>query len=123
MKKSFLTFLLLGLLIIPVFSSAQGLVPCGNGDPSQPGFQPCTLDSFFVLIQNIFTFIVWDISTPLAGLLIVAGGVMLIFSAGNPSYVSTGKNMIYGALIGWFLVWGSYLIIDTVLIAIGFIGT
>lgn len=123
MKKLFLTFFLVQLLIIPSLASAQGLVPCGNGDPSQPGFVPCTFDSFFLLIENIFVFIVWQISTPLAGLLIVAGGVILIFSAGNPGWVSMGKNMIFGALLGWFLIWGSYLIVQTVLSVIGFVGT
>ena len=135
MKKYFLKFFLTGLLLIPILVSAQGLVPCGNGDPvvcnndnppvcgPNPSFIACDINYFFVLLQNIFDFIVYQISTPLAGLIIIAGGIVLIFSGGNAGLVSLGKRMLWGAIIGWLLVWGSYVIIYTVLGAIGFIGT
>jgi len=109
---------------MPVLAAAYpgGLVPCGNGDPTDPGFTPCQLNDVFALIFNIFDFMVWYISIPLAGLIIVAGGVMLLVSGGNPGLVSLGKRMLWGAIIGILLIFCSWVIIKAVLTAIGYVG-
>jgi len=65
---------------------------------------------------------VWYISIPLAGLIIVAGGVMLLVSGGNPGLVSLGKRMLWGAIIGILLIFCSWVIIKAVLTAIGYVG-
>ena len=125
-KKHLFTLLALILLTTPISTTAQGLVPCG-----QPGAPRCELGDLFTLIANIFNFIVVYISTPLAGLAIVLGGVLILVSGGpggknpitgiaSPNLYSTGKNMVVGAFIGWFLIWGAWLIIKTVTLAIGF---
>ena len=110
----FASFALLSLFSV---THAQGLVPCGT-----EGVERCELEDIFLLVFNVYNFIVWDIATPLAGLIIVIGGVMFIISAGNPGLASKAKSIVIWSVIAWFLIWGSWLIIDTVLNIIGYTG-
>ncbi len=133
MKKIFLTFLLINLLVIPALASAQGgLVPCGNGYPTDPDFRPCTLSDFFTMILYIYNTIVY-LSVPLAGLMVVIGGVLIMISGGpggknpvtgivSPNLYSQARNMVWGAVIGILLIFCSWVIIKAVLTAIGYVG-
>jgi hypothetical protein len=102
------------ILIVPSAVSGAGLVPCNGPD--------CTIGSFFVMLVNIYTFLVFWIATPLAVLALTIGGVFMMFGGANPNMFSRGKQIIYLAIAGLVLVFGSYLIIDFVLRAIGFTG-
>ncbi|OGZ62525.1 MAG: hypothetical protein A3C58_01915 [Candidatus Staskawiczbacteria bacterium RIFCSPHIGHO2_02_FULL_34_10] len=100
-----------------------GLVPCGNAVNASSGPAcRCELTHLFVLIVNVYNFIILYIATPLAGLLIVIGGVLLLVSAGNPGLASMAKRIIWGAIIGVLLIFGAWLIINIVLQAIGYAG-
>ena len=117
MKKFLFSFLFITLLttfLAPQLVSA-GLVPCGN-----EGGTPCTIAHFFVLIQNVFNFIVLAIATPLAGLMIVIGGVLILLSGVNAKWYDTGKSIIKISIIALLLIWGSVLIINTLFAAIGY---
>jgi len=117
MKKLFLLISLfyLFLFLTPVLVNAQGLVPCGN-----PGQSACTIEDFFIMIRIIFNFIVWDIATPIAILMLTIGGIMIVISAGNPNLASKGKNILYMAVIGLALVFCSWLIINFILTTLGY---
>jgi len=120
MKKTFLVialFSLLSIIFIPIFVSAQGqgLVPCNGPD--------CTINSFFQMLLNIYNFLTTMIATPLAIIALIVGGIFMMASAGNPSTFGKGKEIITWAIIGLFLVWGSYLIINLILTTIGYGGT
>jgi len=114
MKKLFLSIALF-FLIIPVLTNAAGLVPCGN-----PGELQCTILDFFGMLGRIYEFLVKDIATPLAILAMTIGGVMILISAGNPNLLGTGKNILKMAIIGLFLVFCSWLIVDLILGALGY---
>ncbi|MCX6722400.1 MAG: Ig-like domain-containing protein [Candidatus Staskawiczbacteria bacterium] len=92
-----------------------GLVTC-TGTPECP----CTICTLFQLITNIYSFVVWDIATPLAVLALLIGGILIMVSAGNANTLGTGKKILFAAVIGLVLVFCSYLIIDFVLHAIGY---
>lgn len=115
MNKNLL-FALLFFTFIPLIVSAQGLVPCGN--PGQPA---CTIGDFFIMLSNIYDFLVKYLATPLAVIAITIGGIMMIISAGNPGLMEMGKNAIKFSIIGLVLAFGSLLIIKTLLSAMGFI--
>ena len=120
MKKIVLPIILFCLLlfiIIPNFAGAQGIVPCGN-----PGQDACTIKYFFVMLVNIYEFIVKMIATPLAVIAIIVGAIFMMISGGNPNLMSRGKEVLKLAIIGLVLVFGSYLIIDFILTTIGFTG-
>jgi len=130
MKKIFLPiflFCLLSIIFIPVLVNADGLcddtidngiVPCGNTVAC-----PCTIGHFFVMLARIYKFIVYQIATPLAIIAITIGGILMMISAGNPNLMSTGKKVLYSAIIGLVLVFCSYLIIKFILTAIGYQGS
>jgi len=123
MKKVLISislFCLLSIFFVPVLASAAEnptpghLVQCGNtGQPA------CTIDDFLKMIGRVYNFIVWNIATPLAVLAVLIGGIMILISAGNTKLLSMGKSILYVALIGLALVFCAYLIINTILGAIG----
>jgi hypothetical protein len=43
-------------------------------------------------------------------------------SAGNPAWIAKGKNMVIWSIIAWVLILTSWIIVDTVLKAIGYKG-
>ncbi|MEK7124608.1 MAG: hypothetical protein AAB877_02940 [Patescibacteria group bacterium] len=136
MKKSKLfIFLTVLIILVPAISFASscpapyntGLVPCG-----QLPSCPCGLSDLFEMILRIFNFLVLDIATPLAGLMIIIGGVLLIISGGgrpsipgapgSPTLANKGKDIIKWTVIGIVLIWSSYIIVDVVLKTIGYTG-
>ena len=123
MKKVLLSislFCLLSILFVPVLASAAGnptpgpIVQCGNtGQPA------CTIDAFLKMIGRVYNFIVWNIATPLAVLAVLIAGIMILISAGNPKLLQIGKDILKVAVWGLVLVFSAYLIINTILGAIG----
>lgn len=124
--------ILLILLVLPQVASAA-LVPCGrqcnewSKDMKQclvPGkgvpleeAQPCTLCHVFKLFQKI-TNGVGFIAMGWAALFIVIGGIMILASAGVADKVSQGKRMITYAIVGVVIIFGAWVIINTVMNAL-----
>ena len=72
------------------------------------------------MLANIYNFLVYWIAGPLAILAITIGAVFLLISAGNPNLYKLGWGIIRNAIIGLVLVFCSWLIINTLLSALGF---
>jgi len=109
MKK----LLLLSLaFILPKTAYGAGLVPCDGKD--------CDINAFFTLLKNIYDFIVFQLATPLAILAIAIGGILVLISAGNPNLAGLGKKILFAAIMGLVLVFGSWLIINAILSMVGF---
>jgi len=116
MKKTLLIGLFLVLFLIPVLALAQApFVRCGN-----PGQSQCTICDLFATLIYIYNFLVLNIATPLAILGLTIGGVFILISAGNPNLLGTGKKILWAAIIGLLLVFCSWIIINTILSAIGY---
>jgi len=129
MKKILLIAIFLSLILIPTLASALcdtsggGIVPCGQSDSNGKIACPCTLGHVFLIFSRIYDFLVKYIATPLAVLGLVIGGVLLLLSAGNPGLAKMGKDAIIASVIGLCLAYGSYLIIKTILAAMGYVYT
>jgi len=102
-------------LLMPVFANAQGGFLSGiskncynNGD--------CGFCDIGQVATNIFKFLRNDIAFPLAILMIIYGGIMMIFSAGSAKRVATGQKILTAAVIGFAIVVAVSLILNTVLI-------
>ena len=127
-------FCLLSTIFIPVFIKAQSpIVPqtCGmstdaNGNPIHPIYDtngnctsgiacPCGIGDFFTLLGNIYNFIVLWVVTPLAIIALIVGGIFMMVSAGNPTLMGRGKQILWTAIIGLVLVFCSWLIINFIL--------
>jgi len=70
------------------------------------------------VISKAFKILRNDIALPLAIIFGIIGGIMIIFSAGSPNKVKSGKTYITSALIGLLIIFGASLIVNTVTIAI-----
>lgn len=99
------------LQIANYFSNiAAGLVPCTNN---------CTICDLFKLVKNIINFLTIDIATPLAIIILIYGGVMMITSAGSEEKVKKGKTALRRAVYGILIVFGAWLIVNTILTWLG----
>ncbi len=99
---------------------AKGLVPCGVGKNADGTLKcPCAFGHLFAMILRVYSFILFDIATPLAGLLVVIGGVMMMVSAGNPALMDRGKGILKGAVWGIFLIFGAWLMVKIILLMLG----
>jgi hypothetical protein len=102
---------------------ACGLVPCGQTSPDGKTIPcPCQFEHIFVLLNKIYNFIVKMIAAPLAVIALIVGGILIMISAGNPELLGKGKKTLYAAIIGLALVFGSWVIINTILSLIGYQG-
>lgn len=108
-------FFIIALIVVSVFSIHKSLAadqivdvsfpcPTGNCEP------PADLPSY---INTIYQFAL-GISGLLALGMIVAGGVYYTVSAGNSSRQGDAKSMITSAIWGLVLLFGSYLILNTI---------
>ena len=137
MKKdiTLIILFLLFLILIPGLIKADGLVPCGkNCDiPGTPPDEchPCGLCDIFVMFDRIIDFIMFQIVPSLAVLMIAIGGFMLVVShlggaldlgggkQGGSALVSRAKTIFKSVIIGLFIIYGAWLIVNTFFMMIG----
>ncbi len=107
----FKPIILSGLLInlLPFFVQAA-LIPCGTeANPT-----PCTIGCFFVMIEGIINFLLWNISIPLAVTGFMVAGIYLIFGSSEQA-VTRGKAIFKFTFIGILIAFAAWVIIDTIL--------
>jgi hypothetical protein len=112
MKKALIT----SLLFMPVLAQAA-IVPCT--------IQNCNLCQFFVMLNNIYNFILYMVIPPLAALIIAIGGFMYIVGGtgrGGPELISQAKKLFVAVAIGMFIAYGAWVLINLFMMAMGFGG-
>ncbi|MBU2539737.1 hypothetical protein KJ786_01045 [Patescibacteria group bacterium] len=112
MKKLFLIFFVF-VLLIPAISFVHGesIVSCAD--------DPCSFQDFQDIIPRIINFIMDFLVLPLSILFLTIGGIVLLISGGNPELKNTGKKILIATVIGMVLAYGSVLIINFILGALG----
>jgi len=119
--------LLLVLSVLPQTASAQTplqwqvgqpIVPCGlsgDYDPATPGIQsnhpsttwddsqPSTSCDLFSLSRNVIDFAL-VIMIPIATLLFIIGGLMIIFGGANQGMLGKGKTIFWNTFIGLLIL-------------------
>lgn len=97
------------------FADAQGLVPCGTKDNPTP-CSPCHI---FVLVQNIYNFIIFKLAPPIAALMFVYGGFLMVVPGfggeKSANALTKGKKVITNTLIGLAIVFFAWLGVDTII--------
>ena len=103
-------------------SNGSGLVPCGQTTGTNGSLTcPCQLGHFFIMIARIFRFAIYFIALPLAGLLVVIGGLLILLSGINQSWYNTGKTILINTGIALAIIFCAYIIVDVVLHALGYV--
>lgn len=97
------------LIVFPFLAEAK-LVPCGQTDAPK-----CQLCHIFLLIRNIAT-VALEIIVPLTALLIVIGGIAILTAAGSTERAAKGKKAIYFAVIGIAVAFGTWVVINSVIV-------
>jgi hypothetical protein len=107
--------------LLPYIAYAAGLVPCGDTSGLTPGspayysaLTSCQACSLIQLIQNIITFLI-GLSIPIAMVLFAYAGVLYFTSAANEENINKAKSIFKNVFIGFIIVLGAYLMIDTLL--------
>lgn len=107
-KQNLITILILGLLLLPFFSNAAGLVPCGGDNE-----QACRLEDVFVLIARVTN---WLLS--LAGIYavykIISAGFYLAIAQGDEEAITQNKKTVTNAVVGFVLTLMAFLFMNTV---------
>jgi hypothetical protein len=102
---------LFALFLVPL-SAAAALVPNCAG-------YTCTICSLLQLISNIALFLVSNVMPPLAGLLFLVGGIMMIAAAGSEERYKKGRKIVIDTAIGAVIVLVSWLIVNALITTIG----
>ncbi|MCX6760801.1 MAG: pilin [Candidatus Nealsonbacteria bacterium] len=87
------------------------IVPCGGMDGTTPQ-SACKFCHLFVLFNNLIQFLLLCIVPPIAVAGIVLAGVYFIFSGGNPGSIQKAKDIIRAVLIGLFIVFTAWLLVN-----------
>ena len=116
--KTIKIFLVTALFLFLFVGQAQAdllpLVQCGGA-----GQDACTFCSFFDMVSRIIQFIITRIVPVVATLMLVIGGVYFFFAGANPGMLETGKKIITSTIWGLVIIFAAFLIIGTILSAIG----
>ena len=113
-------FFFLGLLVFsflgtaPLPATAAGLVPCGRTIGTAEEQQPCTVCHIVVLGNNIVAYGL-KLMTYAGLAVIVAMAIFYIVSTGDEGMMKTAKSGITAALIGFAVLLGAWLIVNTTL--------
>ncbi|MBI4779556.1 hypothetical protein HY797_03850 [Candidatus Falkowbacteria bacterium] len=130
-KISIILILLTNIFTIGVLtvSAVEGILPdteTGSGSACPQGYEKgpngnCgnySLNDMTSTAIKISTFILGIVGS-LALLAFIAGGLMMMLSAGNQEWVTRGKQTLIGAVIGLAIVFTSYTIIYFVFKSLG----
>jgi hypothetical protein len=107
-------------------ANAEGLLPDQSGAaacPKDSSDNPTNCGNYslndMARVSITISQFILGIVGSLSLLAFVAGGLMMMLSAGNPEWVTRGKQTIIGAVIGLTIVFTSYMIIQLVFTSLG----
>ena len=89
--------------------------PVLMGDSISVKFIPCTMCHFFAMLNGAINFILLKLIPPIAALIFVIGGIIFYQGGQNQQKAALAKKVLTSAVIGFALIYGSYLIINTLL--------
>lgn len=124
-----LIFILITILAPQVFAAPSWwpLVPCGRQVP--PGFTgpiapgstyaPCTRCDLFRLADNVIHFTLEGLIPPVAAVLFIAAGLMIVLAGANQSMYAKGIAIFKNTFWGLVIIFASWLIVNTFIQSFG----
>ncbi len=116
-KIIFLVVLFTSLAVVARAAVIDYKFPCSNFGTELLGYTDCasadTSASIPNYIRRLYQFAI-GISGILAVGMMVAGGILYTVSGGSPDKQNEGKDMIFSALWGLGLLFGAYIILNTI---------
>lgn len=100
-------------------ATQSGLIPCGNGVKNAAGViedkEMCTFDDLIKLAQIIIDFLIFKIAAPLAAIMFVYAGFLMVTNQGNESQIQHGKEVFMNVFIGFVVCLAAWLLISFIL--------
>ena len=96
--------------IFPLIVFSASLVPCGTSENPTS----CTVSCFYVLLNNIMNFLLYNISLPLAATAFMIAGIMLV-AGGSENAIKRGKTILTSTVLGLLIAFGAWVIINMIL--------
>src|SRR3989344_5703937 len=118
------TLLIITVILTGVFfahsSADAALVSCGRlqDDPATTNInetKQCTVCDTLVLGSNIINFMLFTVVPAIAVLLYLIAGFLILLGGANPGWVSAGTNIFKTTTWGLIIVFGSWMITNSVL--------
>ena len=118
--------LLLTILILPLFASAQftgPIVPCagavatdlnGDGDTSDAGEEKCTICSIADLAHNVLNAGIY-IAVFISAILFAWAGWKHVTAGGNAGEIQSARRIFTNVLIGLIIIIAGWLVVDTLM--------
>ena len=109
--------IILSLLLFVVLSNSVfavswwPLVPCGtSANPTE-----CTRCDLFRLFKNIIDFVLIGLMPPVAAILFVWGGFLILMGGANPGNITQGRTIFWNTFMGVLILSSSWLITNTIM--------
>ena len=116
-KKNTAFLVLSSLLLLPVLVMAQsGTCPTTSGPNQIPN--PLRYCEIVTIIDSILSYMSW-LAVVLAPLLVLVGAFYIMSAGGDAKRLTTGKNFIIWAAVGFVLVIGARGVMGLIKAAIG----
>lgn len=108
------TLFIITVLIFPFFTFAEekGLVPCGTGEVG------CNVCDFVILVNNVVEFMLKILILPACVIALIIAGILILTAVGDPGKIQKGKDIFKYAVIGILISFGSWILINNLLIKI-----
>ena len=112
--KKIIVLTVLVFILLPVFAQAVSwwpLVPCGTSiNPT-----PCNRCDLLKLLKNIIDFVLVGLMPPVAAILFVWGGFLILMGGANPGWISQGRSIFWNTAMGIAIILASWLITNSII--------
>ncbi len=78
----------------------------------------CYFYDILIVAFNAFNFLRNNVALPIAVLMVVIGGGMMIFSGGSKKMAESGRKTFQTAIVGFLIVFGVSIILNSLLLAL-----
>lgn len=95
------------LILFPLITVAQGLVPCDGID--------CNLCDLGTLMQKVINFLLFGFAIPLAAAMFAYAGLLYVSGGSNPGRITRAHKIFKNVLIGFLIAISSWLVVQTIL--------
>lgn len=114
MKKiAFSIFLF--LVIMPHHALAASIIPSSLVPCGTTATGPCTPCHLWRLADNVTNFTLFGLAGPILTVVLLMGGLIWMTSGGAQKQIEKGKGLLTAGIVGIFIAFGGWLIIDTLI--------
>ena len=93
---------------------AGGLVPCGG-----EATDPCSFSHLLIGIETVINYVIMWIIIPLAAIIFMYAGYLMMTAAGNPAKLAAAKKAFWYVLFGLFIALSAWLVIEGLMKGLG----